>query len=115
MILTTASTVLAVVISAAAAPGLSLKISGPLRVNDVDSFSVVTTIVNTGNETLKLFNDPRGTLSSFYANSFAITSDTGASPTFVGAKVNSIRSFFMQLLTKDVLGQIWLWRRCQDR
>jgi peptidyl-Lys metalloendopeptidase len=87
MIFTAASAFLVAATSVAAAPGLSLKISGPGQVNGADHFSVVATIVNTGDETLKLFNDPRGTLSSFETNSFAITSASGATPKFVGAKV----------------------------
>jgi len=87
MIFAFASTLLLTATSVAAAPGLSLKISGPPKVNNVDNFSIVATIVNTGDETLKLFNDPRTTLSPFHTDSFAIISEGGTIPKFVGAKV----------------------------
>jgi peptidyl-Lys metalloendopeptidase len=87
MIFAFASTLLLTATSVVAAPGLSLKVSGPPQVTNVDNFSVVATIVNTGDETLKLFNDPRGTLSPFHTNSFTIVSERGDGPEFSGAKV----------------------------
>ncbi|KAM5544061.1 hypothetical protein V8D89_002247 [Ganoderma adspersum] len=71
----------------AAAPGLSLKVTGSDAVDGVDNFKVVTTLTNTGDETLKLLNDPRGALHTLPANTFAITTDDGASPSFSGVKV----------------------------
>lgn len=41
------------------------RILGADNVKDVDNFSIVTTITNTGDETLKLYQDPRSALSSF--------------------------------------------------
>ncbi|KAI0756579.1 peptidyl-Lys metalloendopeptidase [Daedaleopsis nitida] len=70
-----------------AAPGLSLKVSGPDAVDGVNNLKVSTTLTNTGDETLKLLNDPRGALHTLPANSFAITTDSGASPSFIGYKV----------------------------
>ncbi|TBU50087.1 metalloprotease [Dichomitus squalens] len=70
-----------------AAPGLSLKVSGPEAVDGVENLKVVTTLTNTGDETLKLLNDPRSVLHSLPANTFAITTDDGASPSFTGVKV----------------------------
>ena len=100
MIFTAASALLVAATSVAAAPGLSLKVSGPAQVNNVNSLAVVATIVNTGDETLKLFNDPRGTLSTFETNSFAITSSSGVAPKFVGAKVSlPLNPPFLQILT----------------
>ena len=70
-----------------AAPGLSLDVTGPAAVDGVENLKVVTTITNTGDETLKLLNDPRNTLHSFPTNTFAVTTDDGASPSFTGVKV----------------------------
>lgn len=70
-----------------AAPRLSLKVSGPDAVNDVENFKVITTLINTGDETLKLLNDPRSALHTFATNTFAITTNDGASPVFTGVKV----------------------------
>ena len=70
-----------------AAPGLSLKVTGSDAVDGVENFKVVTTLTNTGDETLKLLNDPRGALHTLPANTFAITTDDGASPSFSGVKV----------------------------
>ena len=73
--------------AAQAAPGLSLKVSGPDTINDVENFKVITTLINTGDETLKLLNDPRSALHTFATNTFAITTNDGASPAFTGVKV----------------------------
>lgn len=84
------STLIALVASAlvvVAEPSLSLKVSSPSVVDGVQDLKVVTTLTNTGDETLKLLNDPRGALNPFPANSFAVTDATGATPAFVGAKV----------------------------
>jgi peptidyl-Lys metalloendopeptidase len=53
---------------------------------------VLITLTNDGDQTLKLLNDPRGSLNSFPANSFFVTHSTGASPAFVGAKVKYLPS-----------------------
>ncbi|KAI1786570.1 metalloprotease, partial [Ganoderma leucocontextum] len=71
----------------AAAPSLSLKVTGSDAVDGVENFKVVTTLTNTGDETIKLLNDPRGALRTLPANTFAITTDDGASPSFSGVKV----------------------------
>ena len=70
-----------------AAPGLSLKVTGADAVDGVENFKVTATLTNTGDETLKLLNDPRGALHTLPANTFAITNDSGASPSFTGVKV----------------------------
>ena len=77
----------ATVTAVSAAPGLSLKVTGPATVDGVENLKVVTTLTNTGDETLKLLNDPRGALHTLPANTFAITNDSGASPSFTGVKV----------------------------
>jgi peptidyl-Lys metalloendopeptidase len=74
-------------LSVSAAPGLTVKVSAPQNVAGVDSLKVVTTVTNSGTETLKLVNDPNGPLSTFPANTFAITDAAGKSPKFTGAKV----------------------------
>lgn len=71
-----------------AAPGLELSLSGADSVRDVDNFSVVATIKNTGDQALKLYKTPFSALSSFPANTFTVTSATdGTTAKFVGAKV----------------------------
>ena len=74
-------------VAVSAAPGLSLKVAGPEAVDGVENLKVSTTVTNTGDETLKLINDPRGALNTLPTNTFAITTDAGESPAFVGAKV----------------------------
>lgn len=81
----------ATALSVNAAPGLTLKVSGPGSVNGVDSLKLTTTLVNTGDETLKLLNDPRGALHTLPTNTFSIVNeDTGASPAFSGAKAKYV-------------------------
>ncbi len=72
---------------ASAAPALSLKVTGPVAVDGVENLKVVTTLTNTGEDTLKLLNDPRGALHALPANTFDITTDDGASPDFTGVRV----------------------------
>ncbi|KAI0375429.1 peptidyl-Lys metalloendopeptidase [Pilatotrama ljubarskyi] len=89
------ATLIALIASAVAVSaerGLSLKVSGPEAVDGVDSLKVTTTLTNTGDETLKLLNDPRGALHTLPANSFSITTDAGESPSFVGVKVKYVPS-----------------------
>lgn len=78
----------AVVVSAA--PGLTLKLSGADNVDGIDNLKIVATVANTGDETLKLLNDPRGTLSKMPAETFLVSHDgSGATPAFTGARVSS--------------------------
>ncbi|KAM5535102.1 hypothetical protein V8D89_011188 [Ganoderma adspersum] len=70
-----------------AAPGLSLRVTGPGAVDGVENLQVFTTVTNTGDETLKLLNDPNGVLSPLPADTFTITTDDGASPSFTGVRV----------------------------
>ncbi|KAM5544051.1 hypothetical protein V8D89_002237 [Ganoderma adspersum] len=84
------ATLLALVVSAsvvAAAPGLSLNVTGSDAVHGVENFKVVATLTNTGDETLKLLNDPRGALHTLPANTFVITASDGSSPSFTGMGV----------------------------
>lgn len=71
------------------APGLSVKASVPnAQVQGLEYLKVTTTITNTGDETLKLLNDPRGVLNSFPENTFSITDGTGSRPSFNGARAS---------------------------
>lgn len=84
------ATLLSLVASAllvAADPGLSLKVAGPDTVEGVKNLKVVATVTNTGDQTLKLLNDPRGPLSKLPADTFSITDSSGKSPKFTGIKV----------------------------
>ena len=73
-------------ITASATQSVSLKVAGPSDVTDVENLKVVTTITNTGDETLKLFNDPNSALSTLPANTFRIGNSAGAAPQFTGIK-----------------------------
>ncbi|KAF8167476.1 deuterolysin M35 metalloprotease [Crassisporium funariophilum] len=81
-----ASLVLAAV-AVSASPSLSLSLAGPSSVTGVENLKVVATITNTGDETLKVLNDPRGLLSKRPANKFAIADAKGVRPAFTGIKV----------------------------
>ncbi|KAG8740761.1 hypothetical protein FRC10_003919 [Ceratobasidium sp. 414] len=80
------STALVSVIAVSAAPSLFLNVIGPSSVVDVHGLSVKATLKNTGDETLKLLNDPRTILSKARTDTFRISSASG-SPTFTGIKV----------------------------
>ncbi|PIL25448.1 hypothetical protein GSI_13338 [Ganoderma sinense ZZ0214-1] len=73
--------------AACAAPGLALKVTVPDAIEGVENLRAITTLTNTGDQTLKLLNDPRGALHTFPTNAFAITTENGASPSFTGMKV----------------------------
>ena len=79
-------------VAVSAAPGLAIKTSTPnLEVDGLENLRVTTTVINTGDETLTLLNDPRGVLNPFPENTFSITNATGSRPLFNGAKVNHHR------------------------
>lgn len=64
---------------------------GPKSVDGVHNLELTTTLVNTGDETLKLLNDPRGALHKLPTNTFSIArEDTGATPAFSGAKAKYV-------------------------
>ncbi|KAI0673560.1 peptidyl-Lys metalloendopeptidase [Trametes maxima] len=77
-------------VAVSAERGLSLNVSGPEAVDGVDNLKVTTTLTNTGDETLKLLNDPRTPLHTLPANTFSITTDAGESPSFIGVKVKYV-------------------------
>lgn len=92
----------AAVVSAApavsTAPSLTVKTSGPdVNVDGLNSLKVITTITNTGDETLKLLNDPRGVLSPFPENAFAVTDPSGSRLPFGDAPVNHAFDYMISL------------------
>lgn len=112
---------LASALSVSAAPQLSVKLSGAWQVNDASDLKVTATVTNTGDETLKLLNDPRGPLSNkLPTETFQIThQDSGAKPSFTGAVVSlslqAIASTFLIMSSGQVRAidcyQNWR-RRC---
>ncbi|KAB5587773.1 Deuterolysin M35 metalloprotease [Ceratobasidium theobromae] len=76
----------AAALGASAAPSITITIGVPQQVDDVNSFLVTTTVRNTGTETLKLLNDPRGVLSNAATKTFDIANESG-SPEFNGMLV----------------------------
>lgn len=82
------------VIRVSATPSLTIKASTPhTDVDGLENLKVITTIINTGDETLKLINDPRGVLDPFPEDSFIITNTAGSRPLFDGAMVNYASSY----------------------
>ncbi|KAL1739708.1 hypothetical protein HDZ31DRAFT_48938 [Schizophyllum fasciatum] len=73
-------------LTVSATQSVSLKVAGPSDVTDIENLKVTTTITNTGDETLKLFNDPNSALSTLPANTFTISNSAGAVPQFTGVK-----------------------------
>src|SRR6266436_5154655 len=65
---------------------------GPDTVNGVQNLKVVVTITNTGDEALKLLNDPRGPLDTMPTDTFAIQNDAAEEPDFVGIQVKYVPS-----------------------
>ncbi|KAF6745355.1 hypothetical protein DFP72DRAFT_856493 [Ephemerocybe angulata] len=81
---------LATALSVAATPGLTLKVEGASSVTDVDNFKVSAILTNTGDETLKILNDPSGPLSNLPTDSFSIVNSQGSSARFAGAKAKYV-------------------------
>lgn len=57
---------------------------------DVENLTVVATITNTGDESLKILNDPRSPLSKLPADTFTITDAAGSRPAFTGIKAKYV-------------------------
>nr|P81054.2 RecName: Full=Peptidyl-Lys metalloendopeptidase; Short=MEP; AltName: Full=GfMEP; Flags: Precursor [Grifola frondosa]BAB82381.1 peptidyl-Lys metalloendopeptidase [Grifola frondosa] len=93
-------------VAVSANPGLSLKVSGPEAVDGVNNLKVVTTITNTGDETLKLLNDPRGALHTMPTDTFAITNESGETPSFIGVKVKYVPSMAAKSTGENVFAVI---------
>ncbi|KAF5316045.1 hypothetical protein D9619_006759 [Psilocybe cf. subviscida] len=77
-------------VNVSAAESLYMRVSGPTEVDGVENMQVVVTVTNTGNETLKILNDPRGPLSTRPTNTFSITDASGAKPAFTGIKLKYV-------------------------
>lgn len=93
-------------VTVSAAPGLGLKLSGPNKVNGVDNLKIVATVINTGDEPLKLLNDPRGLLSKMPTQTFLVSHDeSGAAPAFTGVKASFVLVARMPRLTSPA-GQV---------
>ena len=91
-------------VAVSAAPALSVWTwTFNADVYGLENLEVTTTIVNTGDETLKLLHDPHGVLDNFPENSFSITDAAGSRPSFVGARVNHAFGY-LQNLYADVSG-----------
>ena len=82
-------TLVAYALAVSATPGLTVKASVPnVQVDGLEYLKVTATVTNTGDETLKLLNDPRGVLNPFPEDTFSITDGTGSRPSFNGARVS---------------------------
>ncbi|KAF5336933.1 hypothetical protein D9611_002881 [Ephemerocybe angulata] len=77
---------LATALSVAAAPGLTLRVEGADSVTDIDNFKVSTVLTNTGDETLRILNDPLGPLSKLPADTFSLVNSEGSFASFEGIK-----------------------------
>ncbi|QRV92784.1 peptidyl-Lys metalloendopeptidase [Ceratobasidium sp. AG-Ba] len=83
------SVAIASAVAVSAAPRLVLDVAGPSSVVDVHGLSVKATLKNTGDEAIKLLNDPRTILSKAKTDTFSISSETGT-PKFTGIKVKYV-------------------------
>lgn len=79
----------AFVVTAAATRSLTVEVSAPKNVTNVDSFNVLTTITNTGDEILRLINNPAtplfslaAPLASLVTNPFIVMDSNGGQPNF---------------------------------
>ena len=63
---------------------------GPEVVDSVEHLKITATVTNTGDETLKVLNDPHGPLSKLPTDTFIITDATGAQPSFTGIKLKYV-------------------------
>ncbi|PSS29600.1 hypothetical protein PHLCEN_2v2748 [Hermanssonia centrifuga] len=98
------STLVALVASAvavSAAPGLQLALSGADKVDGLNNLKIIATVTNTGDETLKVLNDPRGPLSQMPTETFAISHDSGAVPAFTGVRVKYVPSVAAKVGKED--------------
>jgi len=59
-------------------------------VDGVQNLKVITTLINTGTDQLKLLNDPRTVLDKSPTHTFTITNADGTSPTFKGIMVKYV-------------------------
>lgn len=76
---------------------------GPSTVSSVENLKLTTTLTNTGDETLKILNDPRGPLNKLPTDTFAISTGSGATPSFTGMKLKYVPSTAAELGAFTVL------------
>ena len=88
-------------IAVSAAPALELKLSGANKVDGLHNLKITTTVTNTGDETLKLLNDPRGVLNKLPTDAFLIEHVTGAVPDFTGAKAKYVPTVAAKIGKED--------------
>ena len=77
--------------------------SGPEAVDSVEHLKIVATVTNTGDETLKVLNDPRRPLNKLPTDTFVITDATGAQPSFTGIKVKYVPKIAATLEAYSIL------------
>ena len=70
-----------------ATPSLVLELQGSSVVDGSVGINITTTLTNTGDGPVQLFNDPRGLLSTLPVDIFKIANEDGATPDFVGIRV----------------------------
>jgi len=63
---------------------------GPEAVDSVEHLKIVATVTNTGDETLKVLNDPRGPLNKIPTDTFVMTDAKGAQPSFTGINLKYV-------------------------
>ena len=79
-----------------ATPSLTVRTStSNVNVDGLENLKVTTTIVNTGDEALKLLNDPRGVLNPSPEDAFTIIGPSGSRPSFSGDSVNRLSDYAM--------------------
>jgi peptidyl-Lys metalloendopeptidase len=81
-----------IVAAVSATPRLSLRVTGPESVTDVATLQITVTLVNTGDEALRLLNAPGGPLSKLPTDSFAISNSVGKAPEFIGIRAKYVPS-----------------------
>jgi len=63
---------------------------GPDAVDSVEHLKIVATVTNTGDETLKVLNDPHGPLNKLPTDTFVITDAKGSQPSFIGINLKYV-------------------------
>ena len=76
---------------------------GPQSVDSVEHLKIVATVTNTGDETLKVLNDPHGPLNKLPTDTFVITDTTGAQPSFTGIKLKYVPKTAVALEAYSIL------------
>ncbi|TFK98810.1 deuterolysin M35 metalloprotease [Pterulicium gracile] len=76
---------LAFAATAAASPGLSFSVSAPKSIEGVANLKLSSVLENTGDEVIRVLNDPQTPLSKLPTKSFTVTGSAGGHPSFRGA------------------------------